>query len=178
VSDTEGTTHDAHTATKPRPASAGEALHLGVDIGSVSVDLALVDGERRVIETQYLRHKGQPVRTAHDALREMVERVGAERIASVSATGSGGRLAAELLGGATVNEVVAQARAAAELHPEVRTVIEIGGEDSKLTFLNADGSIADFAMNTMCAAGTGSFLYQRAWRLRMSIAFPTRLVLL
>ena len=143
--------------------------HLGVDIGSVSVNLALVDAERRVLETHYLRHKGQPIRVAHDALRALVERLGEGRIASVSATGSGGRLGAELLDGAFANEVVAQARAAAHLHPEVRTIIEIGGEDSKLTFLNPDGSIADFAMNTMCAAGTGSFLDQQASRLGMSI---------
>jgi predicted CoA-substrate-specific enzyme activase len=92
----------------------------------------------------------------------------------VALTGTGGKLAAELIGGCFVNEIVAQSSSVACLHPEARTVIEMGGEDSKLIIMkpgkdNGRSQLADFAMNTVCAAGTGSFLDQQARRIGISI---------
>jgi len=149
-------------------------LFLGLDVGSVSVGLAVLDENRRVITHRYVRHKGQPVGAAAAMLRELTEQVGRERIEFIAVTGTAGRLVGEPLDATVVNEVIAQALATRHLHPDVRTVIEIGGEDSKLIFLadpenGSAGLVADFAMNTICAAGTGSFLDQQATRLGLSI---------
>jgi predicted CoA-substrate-specific enzyme activase len=151
-----------------------DKLGLGIDIGSVSVNLALIGAEGKVLEAQYLRHYGQPLVTLRDGLKELLARIPAERIGLVATTGCGGALVAPFLGATQVNEVVAQARAAAVLYPEVRTIIEIGGEDSKLIYLDKDPIteeivVSDFAMNALCAAGTGSFLDQQAHRLGLSI---------
>jgi len=148
-------------------------LILGIDVGSVSVNLAVLNGAHEILDTTYIRHRGRPMEVTAEALRETLAKHG-DRIAVCAATGMGGRLVAETIKGVFVNEVIAQAEAAAHLHPEVRAVIEIGGEDSKLIFLNpreGDGmaSIADFQMNTVCAAGTGSFLDQQASRMGLSI---------
>jgi predicted CoA-substrate-specific enzyme activase len=144
-------------------------LYLGIDVGSISVKLALLDEGRNILSTSYHRLRGQPLPTVYRALEELLERVDSRHISRVGVTGSGGRLVGELLGAEMVNEVIAQAQATVHLHPEVRTVIEIGGEDSKLILLGEDHGIADFAMNTVCAAGTGSFLDQQASRLGVSI---------
>lgn len=114
------------------------------------------------------------MQVAAEALGDLVQELGPENIAGLAATGNGGRVLAELLGAPFVNEVVAQAAATARLHPEVRTIVEIGGEDSKLIVMSLEpgtdaADVADFAMNTMCAAGTGSFLDQQATRLGLSI---------
>ena len=121
-----------------------------------------------------MRHKGRPMTVAAELLSEAVDTYGQDSISGLSATGAGGRVVADVLGAAFINEVVAQATATGALHPEVRTVVEIGGEDSKLVFLKPSGAtglieVADFAMNTLCAAGTGSFLDQQASRLGLTI---------
>ncbi|PIV41467.1 MAG: hypothetical protein COS28_05105, partial [Nitrospirae bacterium CG02_land_8_20_14_3_00_44_33] len=87
---------------------------------------------------------------------------------SLSITGSAGRLIASVLGIEPVNELVAQAYATRKLSPHVRTIIELGGEDSKLIMLGENG-VKEFSMNSVCAAGTGSFLDQQAERLRLTI---------
>ena len=147
---------------------------LGIDVGSVSVDLAVMNEAGHVVGETYVRHRGQPMATAAQVLRQAVEDHGEDDISGLAATGSGGRVVAQVLGASFINEVVAQATSTAHLHPEVRTIIEIGGEDSKLVFLRTsqgtgNTEIADFAMNSMCAAGTGSFLDQQAARLGLSI---------
>ena len=151
-----------------------DLLGLGIDIGSVSVNIALVTKDKKVVESHYLRHLGQPLPALRQALQEILKRIPPERIGWSATTGCGGPLAAELLLTTQVNEVIAQAQATAVLHPEVRTIIEIGGEDSKLIFLAEDAHsralvVSDFAMNTICAAGTGSFLDQQAHRLGVTI---------
>ena len=89
---------------------------------------------------------------------------------SLSVTGSAGRLIGSILGITPVNEIVAQAYATQTLFPRIKTIIEMGGEDSKLILLSEDSrSIRDFSMNSVCAAGTGSFLDQQAERLRLTI---------
>ncbi len=148
-------------------------LYLGIDVGSISVNLAVIDAEDNVIEERYIRHHSQPMAVAADAIETAVDKYGRERIIGLAATGSGGRVVARVLEANFVNEVVAQAAATRRLFPQVRTVIEIGGEDSKLIFMaDSDqdgGDVADFAMNAACAAGTGSFLDQQASRLGLAI---------
>ncbi len=149
--------------------------YLGIDVGSVSVNFVVMDEQGEVLEDKYIRHHGRPIQTAGRALREAVERLGEENVIGVAATGNAGRLVAEIINAEFVNEVVAQATATGTFHPQARTIIEIGGEDSKLIFLRPPagegkgGEVADFAMNAMCAAGTGSFLDQQAVRMNLSI---------
>jgi len=149
-------------------------MYIGLDIGSVSVNAVLMDGDRNILEDHYERTKGQPVDAMRRVLADMLSRTAREAIRGLAVTGSGGKLASGILGCPFINEIIAQSKATALLHPEVRTVVEIGGEDSKLILLEEDeetGSVRvrDFSMNTLCAAGTGSFLDQQASRLGFTI---------
>ena len=135
--------------------------YLGIDIGSISVNTVLINPKREIVEEYYDRIKGEPLRTARQALGRITSRY---KIEAIAATGSGGKL----LSGYFVNEIVAQAEATSTLYPAVKTVIEIGGEDSKLLRLK-HGRLIDFSTNTVCAAGTGSFLDQQASRLGLKI---------
>jgi predicted CoA-substrate-specific enzyme activase len=128
----------------------------GIDIGSVSIKLAeFSDG--KLVQTRYIKHQGQPYNLLLSILKS------AENIDRLVMTGSLVQPLTELLGAVRVNEVEATAAAVMHFHPEVRSIIEIGGEDSKL--INVNGGIRDFASNTICAAGTGIFLDQQARRL-------------
>ena len=153
--------------------SGNKKVDIGLDVGSVSLNTVLLDEKREILEEHYTRMKGQPLRTALRVLGDVLKRYPQERIGRVAVTGSGGKGLAELLGAEFMNEIVAQAKAVEHLYPQVRTVIDIGGEDSKLIILKSTSSgeliIEDFSMNTICAAGTGSFLDQQATRLGLSI---------
>lgn len=132
----------------------------GIDIGSVSLKLAeFLDGN--LVRTQYVKHKGSPYNLLLDILKEL------EKIDQLVLTGGLVKPLTEILGAKRVNEVEATATGVTYFHPEVRSIIEIGGEDSKL--INVHGGIKDFASNTICAAGTGIFLDQQARRLCFDI---------
>lgn len=151
-----------------------EGIFIGVDVGSVSLNVALINRDREILGESYTRTRGEPLQTVAKVLGQILEEVGIDRVIGAAVTGSGGKLVADLLRANLVNEIVAHAKAAEFSYPDVRTVIDIGGEDSKLICLNLDPSlgatvIEDFAMNTICAAGTGSFLDQQANRLGLSI---------
>lgn len=146
--------------------------YLGVDVGSVSTNLILLDPKKppteAVVWKKYLRTQGAPLVVLQEGLRSLKEE-GSWEILGVGTTGSGRHLAGEVLGADVIkNEITAHAIGALQLEPEVRTIIEIGGQDSKLIVLR-DGVVVDFAMNTVCAAGTGSFLDQQATRLNIPI---------
>ncbi|KPJ70137.1 MAG: hypothetical protein AMS14_11115 [Planctomycetes bacterium DG_20] len=128
----------------------------------------------QVVKERYIRTRGKPLETALAALEDLFAEVSPSEIDGVAFAGAGTAVLGELYKIKPVNEVVAQAKATGALHPDVRTIIEIGGEDSKLILLEEDPMtgrlrIRDFAMNTLCAAGTGSFLDQQASRLGVSI---------
>jgi len=151
-----------------------QGIYLGIDIGSTTVKAVALDCSRTLLAHCYLRSKGQPRQTVLRAVEHLARTVDLSRILGVGLTGSGGEPVARLIGGNHVNELVAQTRAVGEFHPEARTVIEIGGQDSKFLSLEWDAKsgrmiLVDFAMNTLCAAGTGSFLDQQAERLNISI---------
>jgi predicted CoA-substrate-specific enzyme activase len=149
-----------------------KSLFLGVDVGSVSANTIIMDGSRNIIEEHYTRIKGQPLQTVQKKLEEILQRIPLERFHSISFTGTGGKLLAELLGGNFINEIIAQAKAVQYFYPQVRTIIDMGGEDSKLIFVEKEEGrfkMSDFSMNTLCAAGTGSFLDQQASRLGLTI---------
>lgn len=156
--------------------------YLGLDLGSVSIKAVVMNEKKEVLEDHYVRSHGQPIETVLIILKDIINRIPINDVEGIAVTGSGGKLLAEILDISFINEVVAQSTATSVLHPEVRTIIEIGGEDSKLIMLEEDKSsgksvaqgrpllkVSDFAMNTMCAAGTGSFLDQQATRIGVSI---------
>ncbi len=148
-------------------------LFLGLDAGSVSLDVVVTDQQGNLLAQSYTRTHGRPVETTLSVLEGLFQHVRAKRFELVAGTGSAGRLICRLLEVPFVNELICQAVAIKRLHPEVRTLIEMGGQDSKMLFLPAgdgkDRPMVDFAMNTNCAAGTGSFLDQQASRLGIRI---------
>jgi predicted CoA-substrate-specific enzyme activase len=138
---------------------------IGLDAGSVSVKAVVFDAAGAVQQRYYRKHRGHPLPVAVDILKEAV---GKGEDCAMAVTGSAGKLIAQILGVEPVNEIVAQSYATRKLYPHIRSVIEMGGEDSKLILLGETG-MKDFSMNSVCAAGTGSFLDQQAERLRLSI---------
>lgn len=150
--------------------SKAEKHYLGVDVGSISTNLVLANEEGRILAKRYLRTSGRPVNAVQQGLKEIAaERGTAVEIAGVGTTGSGRYMIADFIGADIVkNEITAQARAAVHFDPDVDTVFEIGGQDSKYIHLE-DGMVVDFTMNTACAAGTGSFLEEQAERLGVAV---------
>lgn len=144
--------------------------YLGVDVGSVSTDLVVTDEEGEILASLYIRTQGQPIAAVQEGLAQLEKKVPAGlTIKGVGTTGSGRTLAGVVVGADLVkNEITCHAVAAARLVPNVQTVLEIGGQDSKIIILR-DGVVTDFAMNTVCAAGTGSFLDHQAERLNVPI---------
>jgi len=144
--------------------------YLGVDVGSVSTNIVLLDENDKVLEHLYLRTQGQPITAVQTGLNHIRKKLGPDmEIGAVGTTGSGRHLAGIIVGADSVkNEITSHAVAASRMVPGVQTVLEIGGQDSKIIILR-NGVVADFAMNTVCAAGTGSFLDQQASRLNIPI---------
>ena len=143
---------------------------VGLDVGSVSVNLVIMNPAGEVVKEVYRRHLGAPSRTALTLLESLEFPLQQCRL--VACTGMGGQRLAEVLGGRFINEVIAQGRGTHHFAPQARTIIDMGGEDAKMIMVaEEDGHlvIEDFAMNTMCAAGTGSFLDQQAHRLGYTI---------
>jgi predicted CoA-substrate-specific enzyme activase len=153
--------------------STDQHVLLGVDIGSTTVKVVALAASRELLAQAYRRSHGRPRPTLLAAVAEVLGSLGGPTVGAVGVTGSGGGPVARLLGVRHVNELIAQTRAVGEYHPEARTVIEIGGQDSKLLSLEPDPAgglrLLDFAMNALCAAGTGSFLDQQAERLGLDI---------
>ncbi len=141
---------------------------LGIDIGSISVNTVLMDAGGNILEDHYDLCSGQPFHAVQARLADILARRGQGSIGKVALTGTGGALAASLIGGTFVNELVAQSASVCRLYPHARTIIEMGGEDTKLMFLR-NAELSDFVMNSICAAGTGSFLDQQARRINVSI---------
>jgi predicted CoA-substrate-specific enzyme activase len=149
--------------------------YLGIDIGSVSTNLTLIDDEGLVIKEIYLRTQARPIEIVHQGLQEIEREVGDRvRIRGVGTTGSGRELIGELIGAdAIIDEITAHKTGAAFIGDtmigrKVDTIFEIGGQDSKFISIS-DGIVVDFTMNEACAAGTGSFLEEQAEKLDVNI---------
>jgi predicted CoA-substrate-specific enzyme activase len=145
-------------------------VHLGVDSGSVTTKFAALDPESNLVADLYLRTQGRPAQVVQEGLQQLGRQLPAGvGVVSVGVTGSARQLAGVVVGADVVkNEITAHAVAAAHVVPDLHTVLEIGGQDSKLILLD-DGIVVDFAMNSVCAAGTGSFLDQQAYRLNLPV---------
>ncbi len=144
--------------------------YLGVDVGSVSTNIVCADSNGNIIESLYIKTHGNPLNSVKTGLKQIKSKLKNEVIISgVGVTGSARYLIAAMIGADIVkNEITAHATATLHLHPDAKTIIEIGGQDSKIIILR-DGIIVDFAMNNVCAAGTGSFLDQQSSRLGIPI---------
>ena len=150
--------------------------YLGIDVGSVTVKFAVLNAADDLLAGLYLPAAGKPVVVIQEGLGKIGKLLPSDvAIKGVATTGSARYLAGAIVGADIVkNEITCQAVAAVHAVPDVKTVIEIGGQDSKLIIIR-DGMVKDFAMNTVCAAGTGSFLDHQAARLRISIEEFSRL---
>ncbi len=145
-------------------------VFLGVDVGSISTNLVVMDKEKNLIAKRYLMTEGRPLEAVKRGLAEIADEIGVMvDVIGAGTTGSGRYLTADFIGADIVrNEITAQAEAAINIDAEVDTVFEIGGQDSK--YISVDnGVIVDFEMNKACAAGTGSFLEEQAERIGISI---------
>lgn len=162
-----GTSLAEPNATKIIPESG---CALGIDIGSTSTDLVLVGADGELVDFQYLRTAGNPEGAVRKGLASIRERFGAVRFTAVGVTGSGRERVGKRIGADAVrDEITAQAKGAAHWVPEVDTVFEIGGQDSKYISIQ-NGEVVDFQMNKICAAGTGSFVEEQAARMGIPLA--------
>lgn len=145
-------------------------IYIGVDVGSVSLNYVAIDKDANVLYDLYKRTNGQPLDAVKDGLRDLKNKLGDEyKVKGIGTTGSGRQLAGVMLGADTVkNEITAHATATTFFVPDVKTIFEIGGQDSKIIVVD-DQIVVDFAMNTVCAAGTGSFLDHQSERLGIPI---------
>ncbi len=142
---------------------------IGIDAGAVTTKIALIDQKFNLVAKSYLRNHGNPIATILELLRSVETAIGENEILAAGATGSARKLAAAIMGADIVkNEITCHAQAAVELNPGVRTLIDIGGQDSKLVIIDKC-EVVDFSTNTRCAAGTGAFLDHQAARLGLSI---------
>lgn len=147
------------------PSVAEPPFVMGLDIGSVSVKGVVIDGKGRLLSEDYRLSRSLVLDAAERVLASLAAGVRPDVIA---VTGSGRHLVGKLLAAdLIVNEITAQATAGLRYAPDADTIVEIGGQDSKWIALE-DGSLKDFEMNRVCAAGTGSFLMAQAQRLGLS----------
>jgi len=144
--------------------------YLGIDVGSVTTKFAVLDENDELVTHNYLLTQGKPIAMVQQGLRQTQQQLPQNvEISGVATTGSARYLAGVIVGADLVkNEITSHAVATLQYISEVQTIIEIGGQDSKIIIVR-DGVVTDFGMNTVCAAGTGSFLDHQALRLNMSI---------
>lgn len=145
--------------------------YLGIDIGSISTKGVILDENNRILAKEYLWTEGNPI----GAVKQLLGILGSQldcssyRVVAVGTTGSARKLIGVITNAAVVkNEITAHAVGTTSLYPQVRTIFEIGGQDSKIILIE-NGIVVDYAMNTLCAAGTGAFLSSQAHRLGVAV---------
>ena len=145
--------------------------YLGIDIGSISTKGVVIDGDNNILAKEYLWTEGDPMGAVKRLLKALEKQLDGKdvKIVAVGTTGSARKLIGVMTGACVVkNEITAHAIGTTTIHPEVNTIFEIGGQDSKIIIIE-NGFVVDYAMNTLCAAGTGSFLSSQAHRLGVSV---------
>jgi len=144
--------------------------YLGMDIGSISTKGVVIDQERRILGQDYLWTRANPIAAVKELLASLQSQLDQDiNIISVGATGSARKLIGAMTGAQVVkNEITAHAVGTLSRYPQVRTIVEIGGQDSKIILIE-DGIVIDYAMNSLCAAGTGAFLSSQAERLGVEL---------
>lgn len=144
--------------------------YLGIDIGSISTKGVIIDDNNNIITSNYIWTEGNPIEAVKKLITTMKNNLNKNYIVKgIGTTGSARKLIGLLLDANVVkNEITAHAVGTLSFYPECKTILEIGGQDSKIILLN-NGIITDYAMNTLCAAGTGAFLSSQAKRLGIDI---------
>jgi predicted CoA-substrate-specific enzyme activase len=148
--------------------------YLGIDVGSVSTNLVVLDRAGEVVKAIYTKTQARPVEVVDAGLVEIRDEIGDRiRVLGVGTTGSGRELIGELCGADLITDEITAHKTGADfvgrsIARQVDTIFEIGGQDSKFISMQ-DGIVVDFAMNEACAAGTGSFLEEQAEKLGIDI---------
>ena len=144
--------------------------YLGIDIGSISTKGVVIDESDKIIASLYIWTEGNPINSVKNLINELKKEIPEGYIVrGIGTTGSARKLIGLLVDANVVkNEITAHAVGTLSVNPNVHTILEIGGQDSKIILIN-NGIIVDYAMNTLCAAGTGSFLSSQAKRLDIPI---------
>lgn len=145
--------------------------YLGIDIGSISTKGVVIDENNNIISSSYLYTEGSPIEAVKKVIRELKSKTDLRKykVVSVGTTGSARKLIGTMLNASVIkNEITAHAIGTTSIYPNVKTIFEIGGQDSKIILLD-NGIVTDYAMNTLCAAGTGSFLSSQAKRLGIDV---------
>lgn len=144
--------------------------YLGIDVGSISTKGVIIDEEGNIISSHYMWTNGNPIEAVKSLVFKLKNSLNKDiKIKGVGVTGSARKLIGTILGANLVkNEITAHAVGTLHIKPDTRTILEIGGQDSKIIIID-DGVVVDYAMNTLCAAGTGSFLSSQAKRLGVEI---------
>lgn len=144
--------------------------YLGIDIGSISTKGVIIDDNNTIIASNYIWTEGNPVNAVKKLIEELKLNLPQQyKIRGIGTTGSARKLIGLMLDANVVkNEITAHAIGTLSKYPNIKTILEIGGQDSKIILLN-NGVIVDYAMNTLCAAGTGAFLSSQARRLNIPI---------
>lgn len=139
--------------------------YLGIDIGSISTKGVVIDEKEEIIWEKYIWTEGNPINAVKTLLKDLKNKTGKYDIAASGTTGSARKLAGAMINADIIkNEITAHAIGTLSKYPDVRTIFEIGGQDSKIILIE-NGIVIDYAMNTLCAAGTGAFLSSQASRL-------------
>lgn len=143
--------------------------YLGIDIGSISTKGVIIDNNNNIIKSLYIETEADPIRASRRLIEELKRDLKGYQIKGIGTTGSARKLIGLMVDANIIkNEITAHAVGTLSLYPNVRTILEIGGQDSKIIILE-NGIIKDYAMNTLCAAGTGAFLTSQAKRLKIDI---------
>ena len=145
--------------------------YLGIDIGSISTKGVIIDEQNHIMASEYLYTEGNPIQAVKKLISILNQKINHKvyQVVSVGTTGSARKLIGTMLGASIIkNEITAHAVGTTSIYPEARTIFEIGGQDSKIILLN-HGIVVDYAMNTLCAAGTGSFLSSQSKRLGIDV---------
>lgn len=145
--------------------------YLGIDIGSISTKGVIINENNNILADSYLYTEGNPINATKKVIKELKNKIDLTKykVVGVGTTGSARKLIGTLLGATTIkNEITAHAIGSMSIYPDVKTIFEIGGQDSKIILID-NGVVTDYAMNTLCAAGTGSFLSSQAKRLGIPI---------
>lgn len=145
--------------------------YLGIDIGSISTKGVIIDDDNNIICSSYISTNANPIKAVKTLLKNLKNDFDNTNyiIKNVGTTGSARKLIAKMIGNATVkNEITAHAVGTISTYPDVKTIIEIGGQDSKIIIIN-NGIVVDYSMNTLCAAGTGAFLSSQGKRLGIAV---------
>lgn len=151
---------------RKQPAQA----YLGVDIGSTSTKYALIDDGGQLLHKSYVPTQGKPIEVTQKLLQVLNQEVGRRiRLTAIATTGSGRNVVGDFLSAdLIIDEITAHARGAVAVDPEIDTIFEIGGQDSKYIRIENTHPL-DFDMNKVCAAGTGSFLHELANKMKINI---------